>query len=741
MRTRILLVLIGLLVLLPGPAAAQQTEQRSEVEILPVGPPPSEKSPTVWGLYHFRTTMELGGQIANIHGNNEVYRSQLNYSDGVRLYYFNTEGRAADPGAFFTRMYVRGAGWGGDPYNWAHYGLSKDRWFDFKASYVRSDYFFVYPGFARDQHRNDQQRRRQSYDFTLFPQRKLRFRFGYTRNSSFGSTLTTFDFSRDEFPMFEPLRQTYDEYRLGADWNIQRWNFFFDYNWRHFRNDRFLTLAGPPFPNQGNNILNTSFLNFTDRLYPGRGHIPYVRFAISGRPHRTFDLSSQIVYSRAKFEYTRFELNDGQTFDPPGGGVNPRLITNFITSDGTVIRPNTLFDIAGNWRPLKGLTISDTFRFNGFDISGGDLTNFFTLCTPAAPTSACTPGFAGENFINLFDVDYFVNRLEVRYDFTPWFGLRAGHKHMHRDTRLKHDEFLCAGGALPGCAGGAFTAFQKIEPATRVANVVLLGGDFRVHRTFNVFVDWERGGIDSVFNRIRRGHHTTARVRSRYEPVQGARFSFSYFHFDLRSPTPTVDSKQRNRGFTLDFALTRWERFWWDVGYARNDVSSFTNIFRETAGGFVMVDGLLGVDCTFVGGIPFRSVLFNLPCRPSTYIDNNNYAYFDLGGRLVKNLYAEGGYRVFTATGTYPPSDPEGTCRAVFAGPCRPYKVDPVTGLPVRLEWGGLNYHQPHLGLKYVFNDNFTWKAGWRWYGYNLKHGTLTDYKAHIVTLSGVFSF
>lgn len=746
MRARIPFVVVGLLVLLPLAAAAQQAEKRSEVEILPVSPPPEEVTPRPWGFYDFHTTLEIGGQVANIHGNNEVYRSQLNYADGVRLFGLNFEAKGR-PGAFFTRMYVQGAGWGGDPYNWARYGLSKDRWFDFKANYVRSDYFFLYPGWARNQHTNDQQRRRQSYELTLFPQRPLRIRLGYFRNSSFGPTLTTFDFSRDEFTLFEPLRQTYDEYRLGADWNIQKWSFFFDYSWRHFRNDRSLVLVTPPIPNPGNTIFappvftSRTVLDELERAYPGRGHIPYVRLTVTGRPHPTFDLSARLVYSRAKFDYTRSELQDGVTFDPPGAAP-PHLITSFLDSFGEIIRPNTLFDLAGTWRPWRGLTISNTFRFNGFDISGGDITNFFTTCVPGTTTSACNPGASGENFFNLFDVDYFVNRFEVRYDVTRWLGVRAGHRHLHRDTVLHHTEVTCDDAFLPSCTGGDLEAEEEREPATRVANVLLLGGDFRLHRTFTLFVDYERGGIDSVFNRVRRGHRTTARMRGRWEPSQGTRFSASWVQFDLRAPSPDVDSNQRNRGFSFDFALTRWQRFYWDIGYSRNDVSSFTDIGRRlSSGAFVLVDGFTGVDCTLVGDTWLRNVALNLPCRPSTYIDNNNYAYFDFGGRLVGNLHGEFGYRVLTATGTYAPSDPEGTCPLVFFGPCENFPTDPVTGQPLRAEWGGLNYHQPHASLSYAFSDNVTWKAGWRWYGYNIKLGTLSDYKTHIVTTSVVLSF
>lgn len=722
------------------PAAAQQSQKRSEVELLPVGPP-KESTPTVWGLYDFENSLEIGGQFVDRHGNLGVYRSQLNYTSGGRLFGFSLRGKARDSGAFLTRMYMEGGGWGGDPYNWFRYGFSKDRWFDFRADYLRSDYFFVRPGWDRNQRANDQQRRRQNFELTLFPQRKVRVRLGYSRNSSFGLALTTFDFSRDEFAFFEPLRQTYDEYKLGADWSLGRWNFFFDYSYRFFRNDRFLNLVTPPNPNPGNTITGTTFLNSVERAYPGRGRVPFVRFTVSGRPYRTLDVSARVVYSQAKFRFTRSETDDGRTFDPPGP-TPAQLIVDTLDSVGRVTRPNTLADVAVSWRPIPKLTVSNTFRFNGFNIAGNDLTNAFSTCNPNNTTSACNPGPRGEDLTHPFTVHYFVNRFEARYDVTPWLGLRAGHRHTHRSAVLTETELTCANAFLPGCTGGTLTFTNERTAATRVANTALLGGDLRLHKTFKLFVDWERGGIDSVFNRIRRGHRLTARVRTQWEPVAGVRVGASWVQLDQRAPSPDVDSNQHNRGFTVDFALTKWERFYWDIGYSRNDVNSFTQIGRRvSATVFALVDGPTGIDCsgTLVPG-QWTVPGYNIRCRPSTYIDNSNYAYFDLGGRLVQRLSGEIGYRIFTATGTYAPSDPEGICPNVYFGPCNAYASSP--GLTVvRAQWGGFNFHQPHAMLHYAFNDNVSVKGSWRWYGYNVKFGTFTDYKAHIGTVSLLLRF
>src|SRR3970282_2029106 len=114
MRCRILAgLLLGLVILSVTPAWAQQTEKRSEVELLPVGPPKEELQPRTWGLYDAHWTMEIGWQHANVHGNNDVYRSQLNFSDGPRIFNFSVNAKARDPGAFWTHMYLQAGVCGG----------------------------------------------------------------------------------------------------------------------------------------------------------------------------------------------------------------------------------------------------------------------------------------------------------------------------------------------------------------------------------------------------------------------------------------------------------------------------------------------------------------------------------------------------------------------------------------------------------------------------------------------------
>ncbi len=638
-----------------SPAVAQQHQDPGSKEF-ESRPLPAEPRERPWGGFLFSTVMEIGWQQAEVsdRSNPFLYRSHVNYENsGPRLYELNFQGHSE--GGFIRRIWATGGGWGGDPYNWARYGLENDRWFFFRADYLRSDYFFNLPQFALNQHTNDQHRRRQNFELSLFPKRRFRPRLGYARNTSTGFTRTTFDFSRDEFLVFEPLRQTSDEYRFGADWRLQRWNFFADYSWRHFRNDRDVFL---PAASQGNNPTNSTFLNTQSRSYPIRGHIPFARFSLAGRPFTQLDVSARLLYSDPDVRFVRTEALDGQTFDPPGAPP-PSLVTQQIESAGEVGRPNTVGDVAVTWKPVAQFSVSNTLRYNRFTIAGSDLTSITSICNPSG-TAACTTGTVLEEPHNRIFMRHLLNRFEARYDPLHWFGVRAGFR--LTDRSVEHAEFEAG-------------ILQSLESSSLDTQTFLLGFNLRPVRQFQLFLNYEKGEADNTFTRISAADVDQLRLRGRFEPVRGILLNASWFIFDNSIPNPTVVSNQRNRGVALDLALNRFDRWYGNLGYTRNDISTFTDITFFQAG------------TQFFG--------------TSIYLANDNYAYADFGARLFGNLHGELGYRVYSNTGTL-----------------------------------ALNFHQPHASLRYDFNERVSARVGYRWYGYNEKESSINDYRTHILALS-----
>lgn len=672
-----------LALLLAVPLAAQQTESRAEVEFVPAAPLAEEPTPRTCGLYNCSFNLELGYQQAVVRENNQVYRSHLNYSDGFRVLDFSLRGEGRD-GAFFSNFFLEGNGWGGEPANWLRFGAAKENWFDFRATYRRADYFWLFPGFARDEHRHDQQRRLQRYDLTLFPKRPLRVRLGYSRNSSFGLALTTFQFFQDAFVLFEPVRQTYDEYRGGLEWTRGRWSVFFEQSYRFFRNDRFLLL--PDGLNPGNVVSDATFLSETRRQYPIRGRIPFTGLTLAGRPHARLDLTARLLYADADATATRFETNTAQLF-------GQSFQTTYDTR-ADADRAYTVADGGLTWRPLRKLLVADSFRFRQFSISGVERTEQATVFSPGGTTVLDVTRH------RLFELESYKNRIEGRYEFGRWGGVRGGLLYEHRDWPR--------------------TEFAPVRLRERVQldnRSLLLGFQLRPRRSLTVSLDFERGDSTGVFTRLGPAKTLRLQVGARWEPATGVKVSASGFVFDNSNTllATALDSegqhRSRNRGAAVDFQWTRLPRGFLNLGYRRNDLSASTSVVFFSA--FVL--------------------------RPGTavYVVDDNYAYIDFGARLVGKLHAEAGYRVTSLTGVFPPSDPAGGCDPFVPGAC-----ENLTGVPaLEINRGGVNYHQPHAALRYDLREKVRWKAGWRWYGYNVKKGTGSDYKAHFVTTSLVLSF
>lgn len=731
MRVRTVCLGMACLGLLLGgaqtPLSAQQSEKRSNVEFWPVGKA-TEPQARPWDPYTLTLSIELGGQlVTEFDGNKDVYDSHLNYRDGFKVFNFNMEGKGNE-GAFFDKFYARGGGWVNEPYSWLYYGFSKDKWFDFRGNLRETEYTWFFPGFIRNQHFNATERRLQDYKLTLFPQHKVRLKLGYARNSSFGPTFTTIDFSRGEFPGFEPIRQTYDEYTIGAEANFNRWLLVGEFGYRQFRNDRFITIFDEPRPFLPNDPADRASFNSFIRLLPSRARVPFFRLNLVGRPHKTLEVNTRVVYSRAKSPFTRIENLTGTTFAQ--GPANPSTtIAEDQFAFGESVRPMTTFDANFTWRPVKRFSLTNTFQFRGYDIAGFSDEERVIICGNAAvagcplDTTASNGGTQNLFWSNLHDIDTFQDRLEASFDVTDWFTLRGGFNYL--DRTWTHFEFESE--AEDGVLLGEDEHLERVDAINRSW---LAGFTLRPNKRLQVFFDLEDGNFTRVFNRQGPADLNRYRLRGRFEPWDGVRFNSSWFIFDnqnFKAPIPnpaflnsgTLPEElpgrhtSRNRGVTFDFQFSRFERGYLNAGYSRTDITAVTDVTIPVA----------ATPNAYAAGV-------------FAYILNDNYWYIDGGGRVAGKFYMDAGYRLVDSTGSFPPSDPVGVCEPFTVQQCDNAALDPFL-----IFSGGLKYHQPHVGVRYSFSDNVNWKFGWRYYDYNQQGGTFSDYNTHIFTSSIVLNF
>src|SRR5262249_14218485 len=97
------------------------------------------------GNYNIKQSIEFGGRLTSISGNDQVYNTFVNLHGGPRLLGFTMEMRSLDHHAtLFDRFFLTSFGYGGDPNQTSRLRMSKNKWYNFDASFRRDENFWDY---------------------------------------------------------------------------------------------------------------------------------------------------------------------------------------------------------------------------------------------------------------------------------------------------------------------------------------------------------------------------------------------------------------------------------------------------------------------------------------------------------------------------------------------------------------------------------------------------------------------
>jgi len=203
--------------------------------------------------YNITNSFETGLRFAEVGGNRGMYRSDVNYGNGIRLLGSSLTVNSRDGhGRYFDEIVLTTTGLGNDPYESARLRIQKNRLYDYNMLWRLNDYYNPALTVAFGEHFLDTRRLMQDQELTLFPQSKFRFHFGYGNNSQSGPALTSiqdYDTRSGIFPLFANVKRTFNEYRLGAD--ITFWGgatLTLMHRWEYFKDDSPLTFAAGTNP-------------------------------------------------------------------------------------------------------------------------------------------------------------------------------------------------------------------------------------------------------------------------------------------------------------------------------------------------------------------------------------------------------------------------------------------------------------------------------------------------------------
>jgi len=487
-------------------ARAQQSEEQKGVD---------------QGNYNIKQSIEFGGRFTNISGDQQAYDTFVNLQQGPRLLGFTTEMQSLNHhGTFFDRLYFSNFGYGGDPNNVSRLRVNKMKWYDFDALFRRDENFWDYsllanpinppavpasapPGFnpivgaptnvlnssiiGTSPHLFNTRRNLGDYNLVLFPDSKIRFRAGYSRDTVHGPGFTTIHQGTEQY-LFDQYKTTVNAYRFGADFKLlPRTNISYDQILSYYKGDTGTTdlnqgfglsngvpvdlgvSFNPPVNQPCANVFGgppTGAVNPTCSAY-----FSYLRHGRTRTNLPTEQLSLQSNYWKAwdfsaRISYTGGDSNDASYSEALAGRESRTNLRNdTLTGPIHNRRVAANGDFGVTWHITDLLTFVDSFHYLNWhdpgEFDAGDCSFFspnlltaprvFTptaatpltcaapagsvAATPAAPIQHAGGSLADVSIIvdsNFLKQDEKTNLAELEYQFSPKLGARAGFRYRHR---------------------------------------------------------------------------------------------------------------------------------------------------------------------------------------------------------------------------------------------------------------------------------------------------------------------
>jgi hypothetical protein len=493
----------------------------------------------VAGDYSWSSSMEVGYRFVDSGGSRDKFLSDLYLKDGLRLLDFQADARSVSGhGALFDYFRMDVTNGGGDASQYYSTRMEKDRTYRFDASYRVFNFYRFLPPVALNQHNLNLERRVGDFNLKLFPQRAVRFNFGYSRSSSTGPFFTTYDFDKDEFPVKGKSRWESNDYRAGVDGTYHRWDFFLSAVYRYFKNDT--QYFQDPGTNRGNNTSNTTTLTFFDRNDPARSHAGVVTGSIHGNITPRFHLVISTTHTE--------ERQRGEQFDQTAGtsSSNSKVLFNNIVSDYHVTRPSTVVEAGATYDITDHISINDSLRYYTFDIRGDVASMTTTVRTPqnVAPVGATSL------VSQITDYSSVWNTLQLQLNYGRKFSTSLGWRFTHRDTTLSPPS--------PG---------SPVESDTQHSNSFIGGVRYRPVKSVNLFFDYEKGQSDNAFVRVNPLDYQRVRVRASYQAKPTLLIHSTFTATDTTNPTPQVNNDGTFRQFSFSADWQPKDRFWISGGY------------------------------------------------------------------------------------------------------------------------------------------------------------------------------
>lgn len=542
-----------LALILAATAAAQPT-------VAPTNERVGEARGQAIGNYNLLQSWETGYRFHSVGGNASKYRSDVNFGNGVRLLGSRLSLHSRDGhGRLFDELVLATQGLGDDPYEFASFRIAKNKIYRYDLLWRSNEYFNPADPIAFGLHRMDTVRRLQDHDFTLFPQSRIRFFGGFSRNRQEGAALSTVlfpDFLGDEFPIFSDVRRTQNELRFGNEikaggirlnWQqaYEFWREETDYN----RTER----------SQGLNPNDRAVLDSLRRTGPYEGTSPSFRVSLFREQGEHWAINGRFTYTagRRNFVFDESAVGVGRF----GAAANRQVAVS-----GDARRPVATGHLTFSVFPAKSWTIVNHTGFHSTRIDGlasyREVENSF-------------PVFNSVDF-NYLGIRNVANTSDVNWQIRPWIAVHGGYHFADREVRSREVQTM-----------EDFAIANNYSQSNRL-HAGVAGFRLRPAKGMTLAVDGELGRQQRPFYTTSEKdyHGLSARWQLRHNSLTLGALARSFYNFNSASLS-VHSSRSRHFGFDAAWAPREWFSF--DAGYAYLHADTATGIRYFLAG--TMISG------------------------------------------------------------------------------------------------------------------------------------------------------
>jgi hypothetical protein len=511
----------------------------------------------------------------------------------------------------------------------------------------------------------------------------MQFDLGYSRNTQTGPALSSiqlFDTRSSPFPVFANIRREWNEYRLGATFDVAGFKLIVRHTWAYYKDDTPYSLSGI----EGSGVAaDPTVLNRFQRSEPYHGSNPgWFGNLYSNR--KRWAVNARMTYVAGNRDFALNELALGT--DRFGAAANRQILV-----DGTAQRPVTAGDFSVSLFPAEKLSIVNNTAVHNTRIDGNSYFTEFDNGTGAATTL---------NF-NFLGVRTVANSTDLNYRLKPWIGFYAGYT--YSDRQIRDQEAF----DIPGAPGSAASNFYEQDSHL---NAAMLGIRLQPVKPLTINLEGEDGHASHPLTPVsERNYHTlggrvqyrarTLQVMANYRELYNQNAPLNFLTYSSRSRQTSVSGS--------------WlPKSWFSID------ASYTKLHLDTVGGLA-----------FFAGTQFNQLQTGYD---SVYISNIHSASLAMHFSIAKRLDLFAGYALTKDTG-------DGRATAVPAT-----LTDPVGVLLTSVQTFPLTYHSPMARVSFRITPKIRWNAGYQFYGYGEQFrllGYYENYSAHTGFTSLLWSF